>query len=283
MSRRLAVLRSAADQGKTVWIGTGTIGRTRPPRLAGRRWNVRGRRRRSLHDRGPEAPAQGGRRDAALRRARAEPAVVPPSQAQSDHERKLAVQVHRGVRRLSSEPPRGRTGGDARAAHDRRDGGEPGARRRPGHGRAARGNRARLHMELSAGADRSEDPFRSDPEPGGDGLGRHPAGPCRPSPPRPTRRSDRHETASTSVLQWDDQFGITGPGTLRVRRGVAQLQYGVLERMVLHERPRRPPLPTDPSFPGDARYYLVRAQNQSNASTWGIGRVRQDPGIAVPL
>lgn len=85
---------------------------------------------------------------------------------------------------------------------------------------------------------------------------------------------DVQQNDNLTILSWDSQFGVTGPGTrYDVFRGsiedlrTAGFNSGgcLIENLV-------DPIHVDDSAPPAAIvYYLVRAENQVNASTWGQG------------
>jgi hypothetical protein len=87
-----------------------------------------------------------------------------------------------------------------------------------------------------------------------------------------------------AALDWTDQFGTTGPGTRYDVFGGSLLQLrasGFASGACLTPQS----LPAAALFdapmpaPGDARYYIVRAQNQVNVTTWGTPA--RDAGIAA--
>jgi hypothetical protein len=87
----------------------------------------------------------------------------------------------------------------------------------------------------------------------------------------------KNEAAPTFGLLWDNQFGLTGPGTrYDVYRGLlSELQtIGLDSGQCLTSPPLSQFFLGDEEVPavGDGFYYVVRAQNQAALSTWGSKR-----------
>ncbi len=92
--------------------------------------------------------------------------------------------------------------------------------------------------------------------------------------------------ASPFELRWPDQVGITGPGTqFDVFRGnIADLQTtGFSAGSCLTPTSLSAPELADPGVPTSAGifYYLVRAQNQLNVTTWGT--LSRDAGVGASM
>jgi YVTN family beta-propeller protein len=84
------------------------------------------------------------------------------------------------------------------------------------------------------------------------------------------------------VLTWTDQFGITGPGTrYDVFRGsIRDLRTFGLTTGSCFAAAGVPALVQDDEVPapGNGFYYVIRAQNQVNVTTWGSAKRDQDAG-----
>jgi len=85
-------------------------------------------------------------------------------------------------------------------------------------------------------------------------------------------RLDR--SLSTTRITWDSQFGVTGPGTrYAVHRGsIGELQAtGQYNGICIETVAVGDPIAQDRETPAqnEAFYYLVRAENQVGASSWG--------------
>ena len=87
----------------------------------------------------------------------------------------------------------------------------------------------------------------------------------------------KNQAVPTFALLWDNQFGLTGPGTrYDVYRGLlSDLQAtGLGSGECLTIPPSFQFFVTDEDLPaaGDGFYFVVRAQNQAALSTWGSNR-----------
>ena len=79
---------------------------------------------------------------------------------------------------------------------------------------------------------------------------------------------------TTTRIHWDSQFGVTGPGTrYAVHRGniAEMLTTGQYNGICLNTESAGDPIAQDRENPAphEAFYYLVRAENQLGASSWG--------------